>query len=179
MNAIDTERLTLRPFTLDDTEIVLALLNDADFLRYVGDRQVRTADDARKYLNSGPLDSYAKHGFGLYAVELKKERMPVGMCGLLRRETLPDPDIGFAFLPSWRSQGFAEEAAQAVLREARDRLQLPRVLAIVDPANERSCRLLRKLGMHLVRFLPADPTGCRLGCYGIDFRVCGANADFS
>jgi [ribosomal protein S5]-alanine N-acetyltransferase len=170
VEAMDTERLTLRPFTLDDTDIVIALLNDTDFLRFVGDRHVRTADDARMYLVNGPLDSYAKHGFGLYAVELKTGRMPVGMCGLLQRATLPDPDIGFAFLPTWRSQGLAEEAARAVLEKAREQLQLPRLLAIVDPANERSSRLLRKLGMHFLRFLPADPEGCRLACYGIDFH---------
>ncbi len=176
---METKRLTLRPFVLDDTDFVIALLNDADFLRFVGDRQVRTADAARKYLNNGPLDSYAKHGFGLYAVEVREEHGPVGMCGLLQRETLPDPDIGFAFLPAWRSQGFAEEAAQAVLNEARDRLQLPRVLAIVDPANERSSRLLRKLGMHLDRFLPADPDGGHLACYGIDFQQHDADSNRS
>lgn len=176
---MDTDRLTLRQFALDDTELVIALLNDPDFLRFVGDRQVRTADDARLYLHHGPLDSYTKHGFGLYAVELKKERIPVGMCGLLQRETLPDPDIGFAFLPAWRSQGFAGEAAQAVLGEARDRLQLQRILAIVDPANERSTRLLRKLGMQLVRLLPADADECRLDCYAIDFREHGEEVESS
>lgn len=179
MNALHTERLTLRPFTLADTDIVIALLNDKDFLRFVGDRLVRTVDDARLYLQNGPLDSYAKHGFGLYAVEFKLERTAIGMCGLLQRETLPDPDIGFVFLPAWRSQGLAEEAARAVLEKARDQLQLPRVLAIVDPVNERSSRLLRKLGMQLVRFLPADPDGCRLACYGIDFREHAAHPEVS
>ncbi|HUD96600.1 MAG TPA: GNAT family N-acetyltransferase [Woeseiaceae bacterium] len=166
---MQTERLMLRPFSPDDADFILAVLNDRDFMRFVGDRQVRSIEHAKAYLQTGPIASYARHGFGLYAVELKAAHEPVGMCGLLQRASLPDPDIGFAFLPAWRAQGLALEAAQAVLAEARDRWSLARVLAIVDPANERSIGLLRALGMTFLDLRPDDRNGGELACYSIEF----------
>lgn len=151
MTLLETERLILREFTFDDAPFILTLLNDPSFLRFIGDKKVRTLEAARQYLTAGPMASYAQHGFGLNLVELKDSHTPIGMCGLLKREDLPDPDIGFAFLQDFRSKGLAFEAAAAVLNDARERLGLKRFLAIVMPDNEASIKLLEKLGMRFER----------------------------
>lgn len=148
MTPLETERLLLRHFNPDDAPFILALLNEPSFLRYIGDKKVHTLDDARQYIANGPVATYAQHGFGLYQVALKDTHTPVGMCGLLKREELPHPDIGFAFLPDFWNKGFAYEAAAAVLTDARERLQLDRILAIVNPDNDASIRLLEKLGFN-------------------------------
>jgi RimJ/RimL family protein N-acetyltransferase len=144
---LETDRLTLRRFSTDDGPFMLELLNDSFFIRFVGDRGVRTVEAAREYLAQGPIDSYGRHGYGLYLVELKDGRIPIGMCGLLKRDFLSDPDIGFAFLPAFWSNGYAFEAASAVMTHARNELNLQRVVAVVSPGNERSVKLLLKLGM--------------------------------
>jgi len=147
MTVLETERLILRQFKPHDAPFILVLLNEPSFLRYIGDKKVRTLDDARQYILNGPAASYERYGFGLYQVELKDSHTPIGMCGLLKREELPQPDIGFAFVPDFWNKGFAFEAAAAVLTDARERLQLNRILAIVNPDNEASIRLLQKLGL--------------------------------
>jgi RimJ/RimL family protein N-acetyltransferase len=146
MTVLETERLSLRRLTVDDAEFILALLNEPSFLRYIGDKKVRNLDDARQYILNGPVGSYERHGFGLNCVELRESHTPIGMCGLLKRDELPDPDIGFALLPDFWSKGFAFEAAQAVLKDARERLQLQRILAITSLDNEASINLLQRLG---------------------------------
>lgn len=172
MTELETGRLTLRQLTTADAPLILALLNDPDFLRFVGDRKVRTEADACAYLANGPLASYARHGFGPYAVELKPDGVPIGICGLFKRDHLPEPDLGFAFLPAWRSQGYAGESARAVLADSNVRLGLSRVLAIVDPANERSVALLKRLGLQATGTLAADD-GVVLACYAIDLSRTG------
>ena len=147
MLVLETERLLLRPFTTDDAPFVLTLLNEPSFLRYIGDKKVRNLDDARQYLANGPMASYERHGFGLLLVELKDSQTSIGMCGLLKREELPHPDIGFAFLPDFWSKGYAFEAASAVMEDVRARLKLRRILAIVNPDNYASMKLLERLGM--------------------------------
>ena len=151
MIVLETERLILRHFNTDDAPFILTLLNEPAFLRYIGDKKVRTLDDARQYILNGPRASYERHGFGLCQVELKHTHAPIGMCGLLKRDELPDPDIGFAFLPDYRNKGFAFEAAAAVLKDARERLKLNRILAIVNPDNDASIKLLQKLGFTFER----------------------------
>jgi RimJ/RimL family protein N-acetyltransferase len=125
---------------------MLGLLNEPSFIRNIGDRGVRTVEDARDYIMRGPIASYARFGFGLYLVQLKALLLPIGICGILKRDELPEPDIGFAFLPAYWSQGYALEAAAAVRDYARDTLDLPRLLAIVSPSNDTSIRLLERLG---------------------------------
>ena len=142
----ETERLRLRRFTAEDAPFILELLNDPDFLRNIGDRGVRNDADARRYILDGPVASYERNGFGLYLVELPASGTPIGMCGLVRRDALPGPDIGFAFLPAWRSQGYGLEAARAVLRHAEEDCGLQRLLAIVSPGNTASRRLLERIG---------------------------------
>ena len=160
MEVFTTARLRLRRLTADDAAFILELVNDEAWLRYIGDRGIRSLDDARAYLERGPVAMYAKHGFGLWGVERKEAPGLVGMCGLLQRDTLPDVDLGFAFLPAFRGQGLAREAAAGTVAFARDQLGLRRLVALTAPANARSIRLLEGLGFcfeQMVRLVPAGP----------------------
>ena len=152
---LSTSRLVLRPFNDADAGFILVLLNDPAFHRYIGDKGVRTKEDARAYIAAGPAAMYRQYGFCLFRVALSGTDEPIGMCGLLKRDMLDAPDIGFAFLPQYRSQGYAFEAAREVLRDACERLKLDRVMAIVNAENASSKALLAKLGMHFVRTAPA------------------------
>jgi RimJ/RimL family protein N-acetyltransferase len=145
MQILESARLRLRPMVEDDASFLVALLNEPAFLRHIGDKGVRTVEDARHYM-AGPQDSFRKHGFGLGVVELRENESPMGICGLLKRDWLAHPDLGFAFLPEYSGQGFALEAAETILNDARERLGLEAVLAIVAPGNVASLRLLGKLG---------------------------------
>jgi len=151
MTALQTERLIIRRLTDEDAPFILTLLNEPSFLQYIGDKKVRNLDDARQYIRTGPAASYERHGFGLCLVQLKDSLTPIGMCGLLKRDELPDPDVGFAFIPDFWNKGFAFEAASAVLRDGRERLRLTRILAIVNPDNDASIKLLQKLGLKFER----------------------------
>jgi RimJ/RimL family protein N-acetyltransferase len=164
MNVLETERLILRRFRVDDAEFVLKLVNEPSFLRYIGDKKIRSIEDARQYLLSGPVASYERHGFGLCPVELRETHTPIGMCGLLKREELPEPDIGFALLPEFWNKGFAFEAAAAVLQDARERLGIERILAITSLDNEASIKLLERLGFTFQKItkLAADHEQVRL-----------------
>lgn len=151
MGELVTPRLLLRRFTGDDAPFILALLNDPDWRKYIGDNGVRTLDDARSYLQEGPIAMYARCGFGLLAVDLKDGGQTVGMCGLIQRDGVADVDLGFAFLPAFRARGLAREAASAVLALGHGTLGIPRIVAFTAPANERSARLLGEIGMRLER----------------------------
>jgi len=144
--SLETERLALRRLTPDDAVFMLELLNDPSFLRHIGDRGVRTVTEARDYIRTAPMARYDRSGVGLYVVESKESREPMGLCGLLKRKVLKDMDLGFAFLPRFWSKGYAFESARAVLAHARTVLGLERVVAIVSPGNEASIGLLEKLG---------------------------------
>jgi RimJ/RimL family protein N-acetyltransferase len=161
---IETERLVLTHLADRDAEFIRGLLNEPSFIRYVGDRGVRTADDARRYIQDGPVASYARHGYGLLRVGLKADDTPIGICGVLRRDTLPEPDLGFSLLPPWWSKGYAHEAASAVMRHARGTLGVGRILAITSVDNESSIRLLGKLGFQFEQMirLGEDTTELRL-----------------
>jgi len=148
---LETARLALFRLTPDDAPFIVELLNDPSFLRYIGDRGVRTPDAARRYIETGPMASYERFGFGLYRVDLKATGEPIGICGLLKRDTLSDADVGFALLPRFRASGYAFEAASAVLASARAAHGLERVLAITAPDNVVSIQLLEKLGFRFER----------------------------
>jgi RimJ/RimL family protein N-acetyltransferase len=139
--------LTLRRLEIGDAEFIIGLLNDPSFLRFIGDKGVRTLDDAREYISNGPIASYERFGFGMYLTERKDDAVPIGICGLLKREALKDVDVGFAFLPQFWSKGYAFESASAVMAYGRNVLGLTRIVAITSPDNEASLRLLGKLGM--------------------------------
>ena len=151
MSVLETERLRLREMDFGDAAFILELVNEAGWLRFIGDKGVRTLDDARKYVEDGPAASYRKNGFGLYLVEQKEDAVPVGICGLVRRETLDDVDVGFAFLERFQRRGYAVESAAAVMKLARERFGLARLVAITTPDNERSIRVLQRLGFELER----------------------------
>src|SRR2546423_11307590 len=124
MTVLQTDRLVIRQLTDYDAPFILTLLNEPSFLRYIGDKEVRNLEDAKQYIRTGPAASYERHSFGLCLVQLKDSHTPIGICGLLQRDELPKPDIGFAFLPDFWNKGFAFEAATAVLQDARERLKL-------------------------------------------------------
>jgi [ribosomal protein S5]-alanine N-acetyltransferase len=146
---LETDRLILRRFTVADAAFILELLNDPAWLRFIGDKGVRSLEDARDYLHKGPMAMYERHGFGLWLVELVDGQVPIGMCGLIKRDALDDVDIGYAFLPESRGRGYAHEAASAVLAYGKRRFGLTRIVAITSPDNAGSARLLEKLGMTL------------------------------
>jgi RimJ/RimL family protein N-acetyltransferase len=144
---LETERLVVRRLVLDDAAFMLELLNEPAFLENIGDRGARTLADARRYIARGPVASYRKFRFGLYLVELKDSGTPIGICGLLKRESLEDVDIGFAFLRRYWSRGYARESAAAVMNYGWTTLRLPRIVAITKPTNQTSIALLEKLGL--------------------------------
>lgn len=153
MKVLETDRLSLRWLRADDAEFILELLNDPSFLRFIGDKGVRTLADARDYILNGPVEMYARLGFGLYLTELKEGGVPIGVCGLIKRDGLDDVDIGFALLPRFWSKGYAYEAASAVMAYGKDALGLERIVAITSPDNHASGRLLEKLGLRFERMV--------------------------
>ena len=165
-SVLESPRLRLRHVGEEDAPFILALLNDPGWLRYIGDRGVRTLADARRYIAEGPRKMYADHGFGLYLVERRSDDVPLGLCGLIRRDTLPDVDIGFALAEAFRGQGYALEAASATLRHAREVLKLKRVVAIAMPENLASTSLLERLGLRFERTIKFGPDAETLNYYG-------------
>lgn len=155
---ITTPRLQLRELAAEDAPLALAVLNTEGFLRHVGDRGLRDVAGAMRYLEEGPLASYAAHGYGMWKVELRDTGEAIGLCGLLNRPTLPAPDVGYAYLPGHAGRGLATEAAAAVLRHGLDVLGLPRILAIVAPGNQASIRVLEKIGMRSEGLQPLHDT---------------------
>jgi RimJ/RimL family protein N-acetyltransferase len=147
---LETERLRLRLFQLEDAAFIIELLNSPGWLEYIGDRNVKTYEQAKNYLENGPLKSYKQNGFGLCMVQTK-EGAPIGMSGILRRDNLEHPDIGFALLPEYQSQGYAFEIVDATLEYAKNHLQLATVFAITLPNNTRSMRLLERIGLRFVK----------------------------
>ncbi len=149
----ETDRLQLRHLVLDDAPFILTLVNDPSWIQFIGDRGIGTVAQAEAYLQNGPMASYAENGFGLYLVERKEDSMRLGMCGLVKRPSLPHVDIGFAFLPQFTGQGYAFEAATAVLHHARHDLNLSPIVAITATDNHRSIKLLEKCGLHFQKMI--------------------------
>jgi RimJ/RimL family protein N-acetyltransferase len=167
VHVLATERLILRTVDLGDTAFYLALVNDPAFLEHIGDRGIHTLDDAREALLAGPIAMQEARGHSLYVAELKDGGSPIGMCGLIKRDSLDGVDIGYAFLPAWRGQGYAREAGQGVLAFAPS-LGFRRVLAITSPNNIASNFLLRKIGMRFERFVHLVPGDAGTNLYSID-----------
>jgi [ribosomal protein S5]-alanine N-acetyltransferase len=159
MIVCETARLRLRHLRDSDAPFILELLNEPDFIRNIGDRQVRTLEDARSYIQHGPIVSYRQHGFGLFLMELQASGAPIGICGLLKRDYLDDVDVGFAVRESYRGRGYAFEAAKAAIRHGQEELGISRIVAITSPDNHASMNLLRKLGLEFERTIRiADQT---------------------
>ncbi len=163
---LKTERLVLRKMSFDDAPFILELLNDPAFLRNIGDKSVRTLEDAKNYILTGPMASYENFGFGLYLTELRESGVPVGICGLVKRETLEHADVGFAFMPQYCGKGFATESAAAVLKLGKTKFRLERIVAIVSPDNEASINVLQKLGMCFEEMIQMSPNAEPCALYG-------------
>ncbi len=158
MTILETERLVICQLSVNDAAFIFELLNSPSWLKFIGDRGVKTIEDAEKYLKNGPVKSYAQNGFGLYLVKLKVSNNPIGMCGLIKRDALEDVDIGFAFLPAYEKRGYGFESASAILAHSRATLGLKRIVGITIAANHSSIHLLEKLGLSFEKkiFLPGD-----------------------
>jgi ribosomal-protein-alanine N-acetyltransferase len=171
MNVLETERLVLRHLTTRDAEFILRLVNEPSFITNIGDRGIRSLEQAANYLLDGPIKSYAAHGHGPYLVELKPSLQPIGMCGLLKRAEFDDIDLGYALLPEFWSRGFAFEAASAVLQFANESLHVQRTLGLVSPDNIASIRLLEKLGFVFTELRQIKPEGLPTAIYSHSIRL--------
>ena len=165
MTVVETDRLRLRRLTPDDAEFILRLLNEPSFIENIGDRRVRTLEGARAYILNGPVASYERNGFGLWLVEEKDSRAPVGLCGLIKRDALEDVDLGYALVPEHWSKGYALEAASGAMTYAREGLGLRRVVAITDVKNQSSIRLLEKLGFRFEKLIRLSDEGEELNLF--------------
>lgn len=165
MPNIESGRLKLPLFALNDAPFILRLLNEPSFLLHIGDKGVRDLEGAKGYLTNGPLASYARHGHGLMAVVLKATGEPIGMCGLLKRDNLDHPDLGYAFLPEFWSKGYAAEAAKATLDHGVKTLGFQTILAIVSQDNAASIRLLEKLSFAFARLEAMHPDEPEVAVY--------------
>jgi len=166
MNVIETDRLILRNVSTDDAEFILDLLNQPSFIQFIGDRGVRTLDNARDYILKRLIDSYERFGFGLYLTLLKDNKVPIGICGLVKRETLKDVDVGFAFLPQYWLKGYAFESASAVLAYGRNNLGLQRIVGIATPDNHGSIRVLEKIGLKFEKMVKLSEDDIELKLFG-------------
>lgn len=166
---LETENLRLRELKTDDTSFIIELVNSPGWIKYIGDRNIKTTEQAKDYLENGPMKSYKANGFGLWLVETRDTKNPIGMCGLLRRDYLDHPDIGFAFLPEFIGKGFGFEAAAATLALAKGKLNLLSVCAITMPTNRSSINLLEKLGLKFMKSFSSPANHEELLLYQISF----------
>ena len=164
MTIIETDRLLLRQITIDDAAFMLDLLNQPSFIQFIGDRGVRTLDDAREFILTRYIAAYERLGFGIYLTVLRESEIAIGICGLVKRDGLDDVDVGYAFLPQYWSKGYASESVSAVLAYARNTLGIRRVLGITTPDNDGSIRVLKKAGFTFGRMvtLPGGETELKL-----------------
>ncbi len=163
-----TERIRLREASLDDAEFILELLNEPGWLTYISSQHgVSSLDKARDYISERLLDAYETHGYGLWLIEQKSDNTMLGMCGLVRRDSLPGPDLGFALLERYSGQGYAYEASEAAIQYAKDNSLSHTLLAITLPENTSSIRLLERLGFSFDSDLIYEETEERLLKYAL------------
>ena len=163
----ETERLILRKFTLDDAAFMLELLNTPAWLRFIGDRGVRTIEEAEQYLLDENIKSYQEYGFGFYVVVVKETNESIGICGIKKREELDDIDIGFGFFPQFVGKGYGYEAAYATLDFAINILKIKRIVAIVDPENAASISLIKKIGLQFEKMVQLSRKDIELMLFSI------------
>ncbi|HDR6298125.1 TPA: GNAT family N-acetyltransferase [Bacillus cereus] len=167
MIVLETERLVLRWFEIKDAPFILELVNDPAWIQFIGDKGIRNLEDAQKYILNGPVDMYNKMGFGLYLVERKEDLIPLGMCGLIKRDSLEDVDIGFAFLEKFRSKGYGYESASAVIEYGVQQLGLKRIVAITTIDNINSGKLLEKVGLRFEKIISESGEDLKLFGYNV------------
>jgi RimJ/RimL family protein N-acetyltransferase len=165
-----TARLAVRPLDCADAAFLVALLNQPSWLRFIGDRGVRSVPDAERYIENGPMRTLRQYGYAMNLVQLKEQSVPIGVCGLVKRDWLPEPDLGFALLERFWGHGYGLEAASAVVGHAKTTLGLPRLLAITTADNTRSGRLLGKLGFTYEGLIRASPESEELRLYAAGLR---------
>lgn len=161
----ETERLNLRWLDIKDAPFILELVNDPAWIQFIGDKGVRNLEDAKNYILNGPVDMYKKIGFGLYLVERKEDLTPLGMCGLIKRDSLEDVDIGFAFLEKFRSKGYGYESAAAVMEYGVQKLGMKRIVAITSIDNINSGKLLEKVGLRFEKIISGSEEDLKLFGY--------------
>ncbi len=144
---LETERLHLRELTIIDASFILQLMNSPNWIQYIGDRNVKTKSEAANYISKKIISSYRSKGFGLYLIQLKETKKSIGICGLIQRDDLDTPDIGFAILPIYEGKGFIKEAGNAIIKYAKDNLQLKIIYGITTEENEASIKVLQNIGM--------------------------------
>jgi ribosomal-protein-alanine N-acetyltransferase len=166
--AIETERLFLKPFTLKHSSFIVELMNTQGWIKYIGDRNIKTIRQAADYLENGPIKSYVDNGFGLSLVELKAHAKPIGMCGLIKRDYLEHLDIGFAFLPAYTGQGYAYEVARKTIEHGFNQLDQQQILAITLPSNAASIKLLEKLGFRYEKTIVSKDSIEELFLFAVD-----------
>jgi RimJ/RimL family protein N-acetyltransferase len=166
---INTDRLTLRRLTYDDSDFILELVNEPSFKKYIGDKRVKNLDDARAYLRNGAIGHYESHGFGLYLVSSISDGERLGICGLVKRDEFDTPDLGFAFLHAHWSKGFALESARAVLDYGSSVLGLKRIIAMADSDNHSSTGLLDKLGFEFERMVKMPGETVEICLYSVEY----------
>ncbi|WP_034060881.1 GNAT family N-acetyltransferase [Lacinutrix jangbogonensis] len=148
-----TDRLIISQFTIEDASFFMALVNTPNWIKYIGDRNIKTTEQAEERITNGHLKSYKTHGFGFYILRLKDSLKPIGTCGLIKRETLDTIDFGFAMLPEYEGLGFGFESSQAILKLAKEVLQIEKLVAITLETNKNSIKLLQKLGFHFEKIV--------------------------
>jgi RimJ/RimL family protein N-acetyltransferase len=168
MTIIETERLSLRHLSIEDAPFILELLNDPSFMKNIGDRNVHTIADAESYITKGPVSSYEKNGFGLELVTLKETGESIGICGLIKRDTLDNVDIGYAFLPKFWKKGYAVESARAVLEYGLTIQKLKRIVAITLEKNRGSVRVLERIGLKFEQMVELEGDDEELMLFAIE-----------
>ena len=169
MKIFETERLILREIVESDAAFIVELLNSPSFIKYIGNRNIRSVAEARGAIENVYRKSYAENNFGLYIVELKESDAAIGFCGFVKRDFLPEADIGFAFLPQFEKKGHGFESAAALLKYGREKLNFGRVLAITTPNNENSVKLLEKLGFVFENLIEVPPNNEKLKLFAANF----------
>jgi [ribosomal protein S5]-alanine N-acetyltransferase len=162
---LDTKRLILREAEISDSKFFFDLLNTEKWLKYIGDRGIKTLDDAEKYINDKLIKSYRTNGFGLYVYELKKSNIPIGICGFIKRDYLDSVDIGFALLPEYERKGYTFEISHSIMKHGRETLGLNKVVAITTKDNLASQELLKKLGFNFKSYINEPETNEKLSLY--------------
>ncbi len=150
---IETPRLRIRELSLEDAAFILRLVSEPAFIANIGDKGLRTQEDARYFISTGPWTHQRKRGYGQFLVELKEDHKPVGICGILFRESLAVSDVGFAILEEYRGSGLASEAAGAIMNYGRIELQIEEIVGLTSADNIPSIRVLEKLGMRFEKMV--------------------------
>jgi RimJ/RimL family protein N-acetyltransferase len=169
MKILETERLNLRTIEADDAAFYYELVNDPTWLEFIGDKGIYSVGAARTAIVDGPMVMQKTYGHSLYVMERKSDGQPLGLCGLIKRDTLPDVDVGYAIRPAHFGQGYTYEAAVAVVAYARQQLRMRRLLGLTDPGNTNSISLLEKLGLRFVECKNLPPNDRTTNIYCLEF----------